>query len=75
MYFLHNKKVKSFAKISSVVQRKDFWMPFDMIMICAKQSMPLAVDNSEMAAIGLSLKWCQETICPLIDHGSGPMKS
>ena len=50
---------KNIAKISFVVQRKDFSMPFDRIMIYTKQSMPLAVDNSKIAVIGLLLKWCQ----------------
>ena len=35
--------------------QKDFCTLFDVIMIYTKQSMPLAVDNSEMAVIGLSL--------------------
>ena len=48
-------------------------MPFDMIMIYTKQSVLLAVDNSEMLVIGLSLKWHQMCICPLIDHDSQPM--
>ena len=55
---------------------KDFRTPFDVIMIYTKQSTPLAVDCSEMAVIGLSLKWRQLCVCPLlIDHGSSPMKS
>ena len=50
------KKLKFFAKIGLVVQRKDFRTPFDAIMIYTKQSTPLAVENSEMLVIGLSLK-------------------
>ena len=71
---LYNKKVKNFfAKISFVGQQGTL---FDVIMIYTKQSTPLAVDNSEMLVIGLSLKWRQlSTVCPLIDHGSRPMKS
>ena len=61
--------------MSFVVQRNDFRTSFDVIMIYAKLSTPLAVDNSEMLAIGLSLKWRQLCVCPLIDHGSRPMKS
>ena len=53
------KNVKIFAKISFVVRRKDFSTPFDVIMIYTKQSTPLAVDNSKIAVIGLSLKWRQ----------------
>ena len=53
------KNVKNFAKISFVVRRKDFSTPFDVIMIYTKQSTPLAVDNSKIAVIGLSLKWRQ----------------
>ena len=64
-----------FAKISFAVRRKDFRTPSDVTMIYTKQSTPLAVDNSEMAVIGLSLKWRQPCVCPLIDHGSRPMKS
>ena len=55
--------------------QKDFCTLFDVIMIYTKQSMPLAVDNSEMAVIGLSLKQHQLCICPLIDHGSQTIKS
>ena len=55
--------------------QKDFCTPFDVIMIYTKQSMPLAVDNSEMAVIGLSLKQHQLCICPLIDPGSQTIKS
>ena len=51
--------MKNFAKISFVVRRKDFSTPFDVIMIYKKQSTPLAVDNSKIAMIGLSLKWRQ----------------
>ena len=60
---------------ATVVQRKDFRMPFDVIMIYTKQSTSLAIDNSEMAVIGLSLKWRQPCVCPLIDQSSRPMKS
>ena len=56
---LYNKNAKHFAKISFVVRRKDFSTPFDVIMIYTKQSTPLAVDNSKIAVIGLSLKWRQ----------------
>ena len=45
-----------FFKISFVVRGKDFSMPFDVVMIYTKQSTPLAVDNSKIAVIGLSLK-------------------
>ena len=61
--------------MSFVVQRNDFRTSFDVIMIYTKQSTPLAVDSSEMLVIGLSLKWRQLCVCPLIDHGSRPMKS
>ena len=44
-------------------------------MIYTKQSTPLAVPNSEMLVIGLSLKWRQLRVCPLIDHGSRPIKT
>ena len=64
-----------FGKKAFGGQRKAVCTPFGVIMIHTKQSMPLAVDSSEMAVIGLSLKWCQLCICPLIDHGSQPMKS
>ena len=60
LFVLYNKNVENFAKISFVVQRKDFSMPFDMIMTYTKQSTPLAVDNSKIAVIGLSLKWRQD---------------
>ena len=46
LFVLYNKNVKNFAKISFVVRRKDF-------------STSLAVDNSKIAVIGLSLKWRQ----------------
>ena len=59
LFVLYNKKVKNFAKISFLVQRKDFSTLFDVIMINAKQNTPLAVDNSRIAVIGLSLKWHQ----------------
>ena len=59
LFVLYNKNVKNFAKKSFVVRRKDFSMPFDLIMIYTKQSTPLAVDNSEIAVIGLLLKWRQ----------------
>ena len=36
-------------------------------MIYIKQSTALAVDNSVMIVIGLSLKWRQLCVCPLID--------
>ena len=72
---LYNKKMKFFAKISFVVQRKDYRTPFDVIMIYIKQSTSLAVDNFEMLVMGLSLKWRQLCVCPLKDHGSRPMKS
>ena len=59
LFVLYNKNVKNFAKISFVVRRKDFSTPFDVIMIYTKQSTPLAVDNSKIAVIGVSLKWRQ----------------
>ena len=59
LFVLYNKNVKNFAKISFVVRRKDFSTPFDVIMIYTKQNTPLAVDNSKIAVIGLSLKWRQ----------------
>ena len=43
-------------------------------MIYTKQSTQLAVDNSEMAVIGLSPKYRQPCVYPLIDHGSRPLK-
>ena len=52
------------ATISFVVQQKDLSTPFDMIMIYTKQSTPLAVDNSKIAVIGLSLKWHQRASVP-----------
>ena len=51
--------MENVAKISFVVQRKDFSTPFDVIMIYTKQSTPLAVNNSKIAMIGVSLKWRQ----------------
>ena len=59
LFVLYNKNVKHFAKISFVVRRKVFSTSFDVIMIYTKQSTPLAVDNSKIAVIGLSLKWRQ----------------
>ena len=59
LFVLYNKNVKFFAKMSFVVRRKDFSTPFDVIMIYTKQSTPLAIDNSKIAVIGLSLKWRQ----------------
>ena len=59
LFVLYNKNVKNFAKISFVVRRKDFSTPFDVILIYTKQSTPLAIDNSKIAAIGLSQKWRQ----------------
>ena len=61
LFVLYNtvKMWKKFAKISFVVRRKDFSTPFDVIMIYTKQSTPLAVHNSKIAVIGLSLKWRQ----------------
>ena len=58
LFVLDNKDVKNFAEVSFVV-RKDFSAPFEVIMIYTKQSTPLAVDNSKIAVIGLSLKWRQ----------------
>ena len=46
LFVLYDKNVKKFAKVSFVVRQKDF-------------STPLAVDNSKIAVIGLSLKWHQ----------------
>ena len=57
LFALYNKNVENFVKISFVVRRKDFSTPFDVIMIYTKQSTSLAVDNSKIAVIGLSLKW------------------
>ena len=51
LFVLYNKNVNNFVKISFVVRRI-----FDVIMIYAKQSTPLAVDNCKIAVIGLSLK-------------------
>ena len=59
LFVLYHKNVKNFAKISFVVRRKDFSTPFDVIVIYTKQSTLLAVDNSKIAVIGLSLKWRQ----------------
>ena len=56
LFVLCNKNVKNCTKISFVIRRKDFSTPFDVIMIYTKQSTPLAVDNSKIAVIGLSLK-------------------
>ena len=56
LFVLYDKNVKNFAQISFVVRRKDFSTPFDVIMIYTKQSTPLAIDNSKIAVIGLSLK-------------------
>ena len=58
VFVLYSKK-GFFSKISFVVRLKDFRTPFDVCMIYTKQSTPLAVDTSEMAVIGLSLKWRQ----------------
>ena len=74
LFVSYNKNVKNSAKISFVVRRKDFSTPFDVIMIYTKQSTSLAVNNSKIAEIGLSLKWRQRAVCPLIDHSSRPMK-
>ena len=57
LFVLYNKNMRNFAKISFVVRRKDFTTPFDVIMIYTKQSTPLAVNNSKITVIGLSLKW------------------
>ena len=59
LFVLYNINIKIFAKISFVVRQKDFSTPFDVIMIFTKQSTSLAVDNSKIAVIGLSLKWRQ----------------
>ena len=59
LFVLYNKNVKNFAKISFVVWRKDFSTSFDVIMVHTKQSTPLAIDNSKIAVIRLSLKWRQ----------------
>ena len=59
LFVLYNKNVKNFAKISFVVRRKDFRTPFDVIMMYTKQSTSLAVNNSKISVIGLSLKWRQ----------------
>ena len=60
LFVLYNKNVKTFAKISFVVRRKDFRTPFDASSSSStKQSTSLAVDNSKIAVIGLSLKWRQ----------------
>ena len=72
---LYNKKVNFFAKISFCSTTKRLLHAFDVIMIYSKQSTPLAVDISEMVVIGLSLKWRQLCVVPLIDHGSRPVKS
>ena len=61
LFVLDNKKVQIFAKISFVVQQKDFRTPLDVIMIYTKQRTLLAVNNSKIAVIGLSLKWHQRT--------------
>ncbi len=70
LFVLYNKKEIFKNKLCSATKRLSH-----VIMIYTKQSTPLAVDNSEMAVIGLSLKWRQSCVCPLIDHGSRPMKS
>ena len=57
LFVLCNKNANFFAKISFAVRRKNFSTSFDVIMIYAKQSTPLAVDYSKIAVIGLSLKW------------------
>ena len=57
LFVFYNENVKKFATISFVVRGKDFSTPFDLIMIYTKQSTPLAVDNSKIAVIGLSLTW------------------
>ena len=59
LFVLYDKNVKNFAKISFVVRQKYFSTPFDVIMIYTEQSTPLAVGNSKIAVIGLSLKWRQ----------------
>ena len=64
LFVLCNKNVKIFAKMSFIMQRKDFSTPFDEIMIYTKQRTPLAVDNSKIAVIGLSLKWHQRASVP-----------
>ena len=59
LVILYNKNEEIFAKINFVVRRKNFSTPFDVTMVYTKQSKPLAVDNSKIAVIGLSLKWRQ----------------
>ena len=55
--FLCNKKLKILPSMQSfVVQRNDFRVLFDMIMIYTKQRKLLAAENSQIAVIGLSLK-------------------
>ena len=56
LFVLYNINVKNVAKINFVVRRKDFSTPFNVIMIYTKQSTPLAVDDSKIAVIGLSLE-------------------
>ena len=66
LFVLYNKNVKNFAKISFVVRRKDFSATFDVIMICTKQSTPLAVDNSKID--WLVAEMASACVCPLIDQ-------
>ena len=55
--FLCNKKLKILPSMQNfVVQRNDFRVLFDMIMIYTKQRKLLAAENSQIAVIGLSLK-------------------
>ena len=58
LFVLYNKNVKNCQnKLCSATN--NFSTPFDVIMFYTKQSTPLAVDNSKIAVIGLSLKWRQ----------------
>ena len=54
LFVLYNKK-EIFCQNKLCSATEDFRTPFDVIMIYTKQSTSLAVDNSEMAVIGLSL--------------------
>ena len=67
--------LKILPKISFALRRNDLRTSVDVITIYTKQSTPLAADNSEVAVIGLSLKWRQLCVCTLTNHGFRRLKS
>ena len=59
LFILFNKNMKILQNMLCCATKRLECTPFNVIMIHIKQSMPLAVDNSKFAAIGLLLKWRQ----------------